>query len=41
VSVTADDALAAVRIAKAAKRSMTENRPITIASEDEAAGGSR
>jgi myo-inositol 2-dehydrogenase/D-chiro-inositol 1-dehydrogenase len=41
VSVTADDALAAVRIAKVAKRSMIENRPIKVASEYEVAGSSR
>ena len=31
VSVTADDALAAVRVAAAAKRSMIENRPVEVA----------
>jgi myo-inositol 2-dehydrogenase/D-chiro-inositol 1-dehydrogenase len=41
VSVTANDALAAVRAAAAARRSMTENRPVEVAAESAAAGSSR
>jgi myo-inositol 2-dehydrogenase/D-chiro-inositol 1-dehydrogenase len=38
VSVTADDALAAVRVAEVARRSMIENRPLKLAAVEAAAG---
>ena len=41
VSVTAEDALAAVRVAAAAKRSMIENRPVEVAANRATAGSSR
>jgi myo-inositol 2-dehydrogenase/D-chiro-inositol 1-dehydrogenase len=41
VSVTADDALAAVKAAAAAKRSMIENRPVKLAAINAAAGSNR
>ena len=40
VSVSADDALAAVKAAKAAKKSMDENRPVKLDATAPAAGGS-
>jgi len=40
VSVSADDALAAVKAAKAAKKSMDENRPVKLDAAAPAAGGS-
>jgi myo-inositol 2-dehydrogenase/D-chiro-inositol 1-dehydrogenase len=41
VSVTADDALAAVRVAAAAKRSMIENKPVEVAAGGAAVGSDR
>jgi myo-inositol 2-dehydrogenase/D-chiro-inositol 1-dehydrogenase len=39
VSVSAEDALAAVKAAKAARRSMDENRPVKLDAAESAAGG--